>query len=83
MMADSLLIIFYNEANLAQMCDPGDSIMVDKGFNVQDIFAPYDVTVHVPTFMAKKRLSVAAVAKDRRISSKRVHIDILIGLAKI
>jgi hypothetical protein len=37
------------------MCDPGDSIMADKGFNVQDLFAPYNVTINVPTFKKKKK----------------------------
>lgn len=64
-------------------CDPGDSIMADKGFNVQDIFAPYNITVNIPTFFRKKnRMSSKAVLQDRKISSKRVHIERLIGLAK-
>lgn len=63
------------------MCDPGDSIMADKGFNVQDLFAPYNVL----TFFKKKkknRMSGKIVMKDRQISSKRVHIERLIGLGK-
>jgi hypothetical protein len=28
--------------------------MADKGFNVQDLFAPYDVTINIPTFFRKK-----------------------------
>ena len=68
---------------LPQDCDPKDSIMADKGFNVQDIFAPYDVTVNIPTFFKKKnRLQSETVLKDRKIASKRVHIERLIGLAK-
>ena len=37
------------------ICDKGDSIMADKGFNVQDLFAPYDVTINIPTFFRKKK----------------------------
>ena len=36
------------------MCERGDSIMTDKGFNIQDMFAPYDVAVNIPTFFNKK-----------------------------
>ena len=25
-------------SSLTEMCEPGDSVMVDKGFNVQDLF---------------------------------------------
>jgi len=32
-------------SQLPNMCDPGDSVMADKGFNVQDLFATNDVTV--------------------------------------
>lgn len=68
---------------LTNICEPGDSIMSDKGFNVQDLFAPKDVKVNIPTFFKKKnRMSNKTVLRDRKISSKRVHIERLIGLAK-
>lgn len=70
-------------SNLLTICDKGDSIMADKGFNVQDLFAPYDVTINIPTFFRKKnRMTGKTVIKDRAISSKRVHIERIIGLAK-
>jgi hypothetical protein len=70
-------------SNLLTLCDKGDSIMADKGFNVQDLFAPYNVTINIPTFFQKKnRMTGKTVLKDRAISSKRVHIERIIGLAK-
>ena len=70
-------------SNLLTLCDKGDSIMADKGFNVQDLFAPYDVTINIPTFFRKKnRMTGKTVLKDRAISSKRVHVERIIGLAK-
>ena len=70
-------------SNLLTLCDKGDSIMADKGFNVQDLFAPYDVTINIPTFFRKKnRMTGKTVLKDRAISSKRVHIERIIGLVK-
>ena len=70
-------------SDLAKMCDPGDSIMADKGFDVQDIFAPFDVSVNIPTFFKKKnRMSGKTVIQDRKIASKRVHIERIIGLGK-
>ena len=41
-------------SNLTKMCDAGDSLMADKGFDVQDLFAPVDVKVNIPTFFRKK-----------------------------
>lgn len=70
-------------SNLLKSCSRGDSIMADKGFDIQDMCAPYDVTVNHPAMLKKKnRLSAATVLKDRKIASKRVHIERLIGLAK-
>jgi len=34
--------------------EPSDSVMADKGFDVQDIFAQYDFTVNMPTFSKVK-----------------------------
>jgi len=70
-------------SSLVQMCDHYDSVMADKGFNVQDLFASRNVTVNMPTFFRKKnRMSGKTVLKDRRISSKRVHVERIIGLGK-
>lgn len=70
-------------SSLPTMCDPGDSIMADKGFDVQDLFDGAMVLVNIPTFFRKKnRMSASTVLKDRRIASKRVHVERIIGLAK-
>lgn len=50
----------------------GDSIMADRGFNVQDLFAAKDVHVNIPSFLkGKSQLTAAEVVKDRRIAAKR------------
>lgn len=65
------------------MCDPYDDIMSDKGFNVEDIFIPHHINVNIPSFFRKKnRMDAKSVLKDRKIASKRVHIERMIGLAK-
>lgn len=70
-------------STLPQMCSGGDSILADKGFNVQDIFEPYDVKINMPSFFKKKnRLSNETLLSDRKIASKRVHIERIIGLGK-
>lgn len=37
-------------SSLATLYDPGDSIMADKGFNVQDLFAAKYIKINIPTF---------------------------------
>ncbi|KAK7106775.1 hypothetical protein V1264_017993 [Littorina saxatilis] len=69
---------------LTTLCDPHDSIMADKGFNVQDIFALRDVHINIPAFFKQKnRLSPTTRADDRKIASKRVHVERVIGMAKV
>ena len=70
-------------SNLVSICDPGDSIMADKGFNVQDLFATKNVSINIPSFFKKKnRMHGNIVLNDRKVSSKRVHIERIIGLGK-
>ena len=64
------------QGDLSQRCDTGDSIMSDKSFNVQDIFAPYNVKVNIPTFLRKKnQLSTKEVLGERKVACKRVHVE--------
>lgn len=70
-------------SDLMTVCDPKDEIMVDKGFNVQDLFAPYDIGINMPTFLKKRnQFQSKVLLKDRKVASKRVHIERIIGLAK-
>ena len=70
-------------SSLPVICAPGDSIMADKGFDVQDLFAPYDVAINVPAFFKKKnKIKAKTVVSDRKLASKRVHIERIIGLGK-
>ena len=63
--------------------ESGDSIMADRGMLVQDLFATQNVQVNTPTTMkGVNQLPAETVVKDRRIASKRVHVERVIGLAK-
>lgn len=62
---------------------PKDSIMADRGIMVQDLFAPMDVYVNTPTMLkGKSQLEPKDVVRDRRIASKRIHIERVIDLSK-
>jgi hypothetical protein len=65
------------------MFSEGQSIMADRGFCVQDLFAHKGVQINVPTSMkGKNQLPAETVIKDRRIASKRVHVERVIGYVK-
>ncbi len=56
--------------------------MANCGFIVQDLFCLHHVHVNVPTVMRNMvQLPPEKVIRDRRISSKRVHVEGAIGLA--
>ena len=69
---------------LSENCfDRNDDIMADRGIMVQDLFAAKDVRVNTPhTLKGKHQLEAKTVIKDRRIASKRIHIERVIGLSK-
>ncbi|XP_034243492.1 uncharacterized protein LOC117646561 [Thrips palmi] len=70
-------------SGLLNKCERSDSIMADRGFDVQDLFASSGVTVNIPTFLrGKSQLPGVTLLQDRKLSSKRVHIERLIGLLK-
>ncbi|KYN00652.1 hypothetical protein ALC62_08567, partial [Cyphomyrmex costatus] len=70
-------------SNLTKKTEPGDSIMADRGFTVQDLFAPIYVSINIPAFLkGKTQLPGLTLLKDRKLASKRVHIERLIGLTK-
>ncbi len=67
----------------AEKFQEGDSIMADRGFIVQDLFASKGVHVNIPTVMRNMvQLPPENVIQDRRIASKRVHVERIIALAK-
>ncbi|XP_074107222.1 uncharacterized protein LOC141532673 [Cotesia typhae] len=69
-------------SDLVKKFQKGDSVMADRGFNVQDIFESQGVTVNIPHFLKGKQLPSVTVLSDRKLASKRVHIERLIGLTK-
>lgn len=61
----------------------GDSIMADRGIMVQDLFANHNVQVNTPTFLkGKSQLDPTEVVHDRRVASKRIHVERVIGYVK-
>lgn len=57
--------------------------MVDKGLNVQDIFISHGVKVNMPAFFKKgNQIGPDTLRETRKIASKRVHVERVIGQLK-
>ena len=65
------------------LLERGESIMADRGIMVQDLFARQGVQVNTPHMLkGKSQLEPEVVVADRRVASKRVHVERVIGLGK-
>lgn len=67
-------------SNLLNMCHKKDSIMADKGFNVQDIFALQDMHINISKQRTECLVKLCCVTEKFPVS---IHIERKIGLATI
>ena len=69
--------------NVAAKFTPGFYVLLDKGFNVQDLFLQHQVVTKIPPFVRSKRqLTPSEVAVGKRIATARIHIERAIGRLK-
>lgn len=77
-MSDSELV---EKSGLVDLLQPGDAVMVDKGFRLDAVLPP-TTTVHMPPFTKGAQLSCAQVIKTRKIASARIHVERVIRRIK-
>ena len=62
---------------------PGDMILADRGFTIEDTARLYCAEVKVPPFTkGKKQLSRVEVDSARRLSRVRIHVERVIGMIR-
>ncbi|XP_064479915.1 uncharacterized protein LOC135393398 [Ornithodoros turicata] len=71
------------ESGILEQLVPGDAVMVDKGFKIDDII-PAGVTVHIPPFKGANmcQMSKKNIENTRKIASARVNIERVIRRIK-
>ena len=69
---------------MADQCiEPGDVILADRGFTIQDDIAVYGAKLIIPSFTrGKKQLSLEDVERSKQLSQVRIHVERVIGLLK-
>ncbi len=56
--------------------DPGDAIMADKGFDIDDLLQSQAIQLNHPPFLkGKEQFTEEEVIRTRRIASLRVHVE--------
>ena len=62
---------------------PGDIVLADRGFNIQEAAGMYCAEVKVPPYTkGKKQLSQMEVDVARRLSRVRIHVERVIGMVR-
>ncbi len=64
------------ESGIVTLLERGDSIMVDRGFDVEDILLPFGAELNIPLFLrGREQLDEQDVVETRRIASLRIHVE--------
>jgi len=62
---------------------PGDVILADRGFTIQDSAGMYCAEVKIPAFArGKKQLSKMEVDTTRQLAHVRIHVERVIGVVR-
>ena len=63
-------------SGIMDLLEPGDSVMDDRGFDIQDELALCGVRLNIPPFLkGKSQLSESKLVETRRIASVRIHVE--------
>jgi len=62
---------------------PGDVVLADRGFTIQESVSLMGATLHMPAFTkGRDQLSALEVEASRAISNVRIHVERVIGLVR-
>ena len=64
------------KSGLLELLQPGDEIMADKGFLIQDELASVGATLTLPAFLkAHKQFSKEEAEQNKKVACLRVHVE--------
>ena len=64
------------KSGILQLLERGDSIMADRGFDIEKDLIPLEVRLNIPPFLkGKPHLSDRETTETRRIASMRIHVE--------
>lgn len=68
---------------LKQNFDPGDSVMADKGFRIEDLLAKKCVQLNIPPFLKDGKFTEREAQKSQEIAALRINVERRIQRIKI
>ena len=71
-------------SGLLDQLERGNSVMADKGFEIEDLLLPLGVRLNIPPFLDKRRQVLPAdVRSSKSIAAVRIHVEMAIGRLKL
>lgn len=71
------------QSGIVNKLEHGDSIMADKGFDIQDLLVPHGVRLNIPPFNTKAHQMLPQdVMTTKKIAAVRIHVERAIGRIK-
>lgn len=63
-------------SGILDLLEPGDSVMADKGFDIEDLLREKGVELNIPLFLESlEQFSAQDVQKTKTIASLRIHVE--------
>ena len=66
----------FEKCGILNHIEPGDALLVDKGFTVQSLLLPKKATIFIPPFLGKRdSFTKEEVILTKRIAKARIHVE--------
>jgi len=63
-------------SGLYKLLSPGDDVMADNWFDIQDNLAKYGVTLNIPAFLkGSSQFSIQDTQHNKKIATLRIHVE--------
>ena len=66
-------VSIFEQCGILSHINPGDSLLVHKGFTVQDLLLPKQATIYIPPFLGKRD----SFTKEEIIQTKHIANDLM------
>ena len=74
---------FVKRSGITDFFDPGDTVLADRGFNIQELLLYKHVRLVIPPYLkGKKQLTTAEDKQTKQVANARIHVERVIGRMK-
>ena len=70
-------VSIFERSGILDHINPGDSVMVDRGFTIHELLLQKQATVFIPPFLGRERdkLTAEEVFETQKIAKARIHVE--------